>query len=101
MPHPTLPLLCPFTDYGRGYTVDPRQHAANRVLPQNNEYDRVRASIPGIETLRNKAGLVLKSTIVNGPTNLLPESEARLHKISDTYRLTPATERGIRDAGRD
>eukprot|EP00199_Chlamydomonas_sp_CCMP681_P002885 CAMPEP_0119113532 /NCGR_PEP_ID=MMETSP1180-20130426/44332_1 /TAXON_ID=3052 ORGANISM="Chlamydomonas cf sp, Strain CCMP681" /NCGR_SAMPLE_ID=MMETSP1180 /ASSEMBLY_ACC=CAM_ASM_000741 /LENGTH=316 /DNA_ID=CAMNT_0007101669 /DNA_START=171 /DNA_END=1121 /DNA_ORIENTATION=+ len=88
--------------YGRAYHVAPAQFRQSRLVG-DLDYTKVQASMPGIHTLRNRPGLTLDATIVNGPAEKLHNlsaSQAKtargLHKLHEFARLKPYNERELR-----
>ncbi|KAL6762807.1 hypothetical protein V8C86DRAFT_2511221 [Haematococcus lacustris] len=80
--------------YGRSYRMDLNDFSKNRLV-NDAAYQRVQASMTGIQNLRERPGLAMESTIVHGPNDSLQQLTDReavaslqsLHRISQYHNL--------------
>eukprot|EP00798_Chlamydomonas_sp_ICE-L_P015900 gene15900-22034_t len=68
----------------------------NSTLAGDSDYTRIRASMPGIQQLRNRAGLSMKATVASTiPSSKLNQTspyqvdQKGIHRITQTARLRP------------
>jgi len=84
--------------YGRAYGMDTAEFAKNRLL-EDFPYNRVKASMMGIQALRDRPGLSMDTSIVHGPTKELERLERShsgrgLHKINQYHNLRAKPQQG-------
>ncbi|GFH20848.1 uncharacterized protein HaLaN_18041 [Haematococcus lacustris] len=80
--------------YGRSYRMDLNDFSKNRLV-NDAAYQRVQASMTGIQNLRERPGLAMESTIVHGANDSLQQLTDReavaslqsLHRISQYHNL--------------
>jgi hypothetical protein len=70
--------------YGRSYHHTTKEFAKNRLV-NDEAYTRIQASMPGIHDLRYRPGMAMRTTLQNGPTEML--GSPNIHQISDFYRM--------------
>ncbi|KAF5828262.1 hypothetical protein DUNSADRAFT_17882 [Dunaliella salina] len=92
--------------YGRAYnTGNLRQFNSNRIVG-DNDYMKVQASLPGINTLRTRPGLSMDATIVTGPAERLESLSTvdqahnlrGLHRLREFSRMQPGDDVQAREA---
>jgi len=85
--------------YGRSYHVNSTEFAKHRLV-NDSAYQRARASMMGIQALRDRPGLAMDAAIVHGPTeklenvNAVTIPSARMHRITEYHNLTAAQRPG-------
>jgi len=92
--------------YGRAYnTANLRQFNSNRIV-SDNDYMKVQASMPGINTLRTRPGLTMDATILTGPAERLESLSTvdqahnlrGLHRHREFVRMQPGGDVQAREA---
>mmetsp|Transcript_21656 Transcript_21656/g.36885 ORF Transcript_21656/g.36885 Transcript_21656/m.36885 type:complete len:844 (+) Transcript_21656:21-2552(+) len=84
--------------YGRTYHVNTNEFAQHKLV-DDSAYQKVRASMMGIQMLRDRPGLSLETAIVHGPTDVLADKLddvtlthglSNLHRLTEYHNLEPA-----------
>jgi hypothetical protein len=93
--------------YGREYHIQPAQFSKSRLVG-DSDYQKVQASMPGIQALRSRPGLTMETAILHGPQSRLQDltpaaaKTARgVHQLQESARIRPVSERKLREAWRD